>query len=199
MSPRLRLTLIALFLLLTALTLGVATQLPAVQALDTVVSHWARDNAAQHALPVWIAVTQLGYRVPALFWLAFLSWFFWQQHRHLVWHLWCATLSSALVVEGLKLLFARPRPDGMLYDVSGFSYPSGHAAVAITLYAFSGWLLWRIHKHLVAVMLGVLALLISASRVILNVHYLSDVIGGALIGLAAIACARALIPEPRLP
>ncbi|SIO04425.1 undecaprenyl-diphosphatase [Sulfurivirga caldicuralii] len=199
MRPRLRLTLAALLLLLTALTLGVTIQVPAVQALDTAVSHWARDNAAQHALPVWIALTQLGYRVPDLLWLAFLSLLFWQRYRHLVWQLWCATLSSALLIEGLKRLFARPRPDGMLFDASGFSYPSGHAAVAIALYAFSGWLLWRVHKHLVAVMLGVLALLIIASRVILNVHYPSDVIGGALIGLAAIACARALISEPRLP
>lgn len=199
MSQRLRLTLVALFLLLAALALGVATQAPAVQALDAAVSHWVGDNAAQHALPVWVAVTQLGYRVPALLWLAFLFWFFWQQHRHLAWQLWCATLTSAMVVEGLKLLFARPRPDGMLLDASGFSYPSGHAAVAIALYAFSGWLLWRLHWRLVAVMLGVLALLVSASRVILNVHYPSDVIGGAVIGLAAIACARALIPEPRLP
>ncbi len=86
----------------------------------------------------------------------------------------------------LKEFFARPRPCNALTDVltplgctGSFSFPSNHAlnnfAAAIFFYRLFPKLKW---------VLFVTATLISISRVYLGLHYPSDIIGGAIIGLA---------------
>ncbi|HVP15488.1 MAG TPA: phosphatase PAP2 family protein [Terriglobales bacterium] len=81
-----------------------------------------------------------------------------------------------LVVESLKRIVGRERPDGERRR-SNSSFPSSHAANAFAI----AWLLrsrWR--RSGIAVF--ALALLVSFSRMYLNRHFLSDVVGGALIG-----------------
>lgn len=97
-----------------------------------------------------------------------------------------------LVVEGLKLAVDRPRPDGERKR-SNSSFPSSHAASAVCIaWIFArrwrrlGWALWLV------------ALAVAWSRVYLNRHYLSDVVGGAAIGLLctwAVLRVRALDPR----
>jgi len=88
-----------------------------------------------------------------------------------------ALAGTNLVVEGLKRLTDRTRPDGE-HKSSNASFPSSHAASAFTL----AWVLGRRWKRLLPVWL-VLAALVSFSRMYLHRHYLSDVVVGAAIGL----------------
>lgn len=85
----------------------------------------------------------------------------------------------------LKEYFARPRPCDALADVNTpigctgtFSFPSNHAlnnfAAAVFFYRLFPKLKW---------VLFITATLISVSRVYLGLHYPSDIIGGALIGV----------------
>jgi len=106
----------------------------------------------------------------------------------------------------LKLLFQRPRPDfGHLVEVTGFSFPSGHAMVSLSFYGFLAFLYWqgggrRPRRYLAAALAGMLISLIGVSRVYLGVHYPSDVLAGFSAGLVCLlACAvawRILVRQP---
>ncbi|HET9287773.1 MAG TPA: phosphatase PAP2 family protein [Gaiella sp.] len=95
-----------------------------------------------------------------------------------------------LVMTG-KEGYDRPRPDvGSAIDLpSSFSFPSGHAATGIAVFGLLG-LLASIYARtraarIAAVVAGfALGAAIGASRVVLNVHYLSDVLAGACLGFA---------------
>jgi membrane protein DedA with SNARE-associated domain/membrane-associated phospholipid phosphatase len=111
----------------------------------------------------------------------------------------------ALVV-GLALTYAavhitkdavdRARPARPLVDVEGGSYPSGHAAYAVTWVAVAVALsraLPTIASRFAFVTVAiVIAIVVGLSRIYLRVHYLSDVVGGwglgaAIFGLCGLA------------
>jgi undecaprenyl-diphosphatase len=86
-----------------------------------------------------------------------------------------------------KLAFHRPRPDEALLLEHSYSFPSGHATQAVALYGFIAYLLirnnsqWKSRVNLFFI--GALViLLIGLSRMILGVHYLSDIWAGYLVG-----------------
>ncbi|MFH0779694.1 MAG: bifunctional DedA family/phosphatase PAP2 family protein [Parcubacteria group bacterium] len=88
----------------------------------------------------------------------------------------------------IKHFVERARPLNLLIQESGFSLPSGHAALALVFFAF---LIFAFkdeikNKFLKCVFVAaclLAALLIGFSRVYLNVHWASDVIAGFSLGL----------------
>ncbi|TLM99937.1 phosphatase PAP2 family protein, partial [bacterium] len=95
---------------------------------------------------------------------------------------------SIFLNEALKLLFHRQRP-GLphLVEVTGLSFPSGHAMVSFSFYGLLIYLVWlnfsgRVIKLLITVILGFLILAIGISRIYLGVHYPSDVLAGFSAG-----------------
>lgn len=97
----------------------------------------------------------------------------------------------------VKHLLARPRPVWVhpVGHAAGFDFPSGHAGgtavlCAAVLILAAPQLAPRPRRYAFA--LAVLAIIaVSTSRVLLGVHYPSDVLGGALLG---IACALGTAP-----
>ena len=103
-------------------------------------------------------------------------------------------LGGQLLNSVTKAGYDRPRPTaGSPIDVpSSTSFPSGHAMTGIAVFGLLGLVLARElssrRARLAAVVAGfAVGALIGASRVVLNVHFLTDVLAGAALGLAWLA------------
>ena len=111
----------------------------------------------------------------------------------LVWH-WCgprcavalagASLLSNLASSLLKKGFAVERPDIVphLDHQTSFSYPSGHATNAAVVYLLLAWLAPPRWRHAAWTLAGVMIVLNGVSRMMLGVHWASDIVGGTLLG-----------------
>lgn len=90
--------------------------------------------------------------------------------------------------EALKWLVGRPRPTAGLIETGGFSFPSGHALMALIffvliLYIFTEKIKNKWQRYLfMAGNLG-LIFLVGFSRIYLKVHWFSDVVAGWALGL----------------
>jgi undecaprenyl-diphosphatase len=105
-----------------------------------------------------------------------------------------ALIFGAAIVLAIKFIVRRRRPEGewgAIYRATDpHSFPSGHAARAVLLAVLAfglgpGWL---------ALLLAVWAPLVILARVAMGVHYLSDVLAGAGLGLLLGWIALAVIP-----
>lgn len=99
-----------------------------------------------------------------------------------------AVILSAMLNVILKNIIARPRPDTLrLITEAGYSFPSGHAMINMTLYASIALLTIKYVKDKTAkifiiICSAIITVLIGISRVYLGVHYITDILGGWCIG-----------------
>nr|WP_173917198.1 phosphatase PAP2 family protein [Halobacillus sp. Marseille-Q1614] len=108
-------------------------------------------------------------------------------------------IGISVLTKGLKILFARDRPELLdQYDGTGYSFPSGHTTGSSVFYGFMIYLivispLKKPAKWSINIGIGLLILLIALSRVFLNVHYFTDILGGLTIGISwLLICITAL-------
>jgi membrane-associated phospholipid phosphatase len=100
----------------------------------------------------------------------------------------------------LQHYFARPRPaDWVVKHETASSYPSSHAAIAVGFYA-----LWAVMmywsdlpsgvRRVGALLLAALTIGILWSRLALGAHYVTDLLGGALLAAGLVAAGLAVVP-----
>ncbi|MGN7401839.1 phosphatase PAP2 family protein [Cytobacillus praedii] len=95
-----------------------------------------------------------------------------------------AIIGSAVLNQLLKYSFQRARPElHRLIEIESYSFPSGHAMNAFTVYTIISFLLWRhipsrAGRILLIIISALMIFTIGISRIYLGVHYPSDIIAG---------------------
>lgn len=202
------LTLFSLaFLYILVLFLGIVQDVVVsdiVVSVDTRIANLLfafRDVTLTH---VFLWVTLLGkWQVVFLFTLlaSILLWL-WGKRIYLV-PFWVGILGSEAVSLFGKMAVHRPRPEVGVYLEKSFSFPSGHATIAVAFYGFLAYVLWQQNstnwkrRANIVFFTTLLILAIGFSRLYLGVHFLSDVWGGYLLGalwlIIAISISRWLV------
>lgn len=93
-----------------------------------------------------------------------------------------ASLASAMLVQIFKVVFGRVRPEDILVLSDQGSFPSGHTANAATMAAVAVVLFPRLWVFLVGT---AWVLLMALGRTIVHAHWMTDTIGGTLVGIGA--------------
>lgn len=103
-----------------------------------------------------------------------------------------AAMAVAAVVEwSLKALVGRPRPllPSPIAHAAGASFPSGHALTAVVGCAVIVLIVRPAARAVAWVAAVVISLVAGVSRVVLGVHYVSDVVAGWILGMAIVLAA----------
>lgn len=159
-----------------------------IVAFDAATAHVMAAIRFPELVRAFLWVTTLGEPTVIVAAAALAAWVLWRSDRRwqiaaLALALGGATLTSALG----KLAVQRPRPLGALLVETSYAFPSGHATTAVACYGMLAYLLARGPMSRgarvnLAIATVLLALAIGASRIVLGVHYLSDVWAGFLVG-----------------
>lgn len=101
-----------------------------------------------------------------------------------------AQVVSLVIVQVLKHLFGRARPEEIIVVSDYGSFPSGHTANAATVAAIAVVLFPRLW---VVIAGAVWVVLMAFSRTYLHAHWVSDTLGGALAGAGAVLVTAAVL------
>ena len=137
---------------------------------------------------LWLTLLGKGEVVVAVAATACALFLLWRR-RYLLVPLLIVLAGTQATVQAVKHLILRARPAAELayYVEKSSAFPSGHAATAAALYGFLVYALvrdatWRQRANIVFSGLAIV-LAVGLSRMYLGVHFLSDVLGGYVVGL----------------
>jgi undecaprenyl-diphosphatase len=96
-------------------------------------------------------------------------------------------ICDAILVTLSKNFFQVSRPSNAIMSETSFSFPSGHSLTSVVFLGLLLYIYWPIMKKQTKLILSIacagLILIIGFTRVYLNVHWVSDVLGGYALGV----------------
>jgi undecaprenyl-diphosphatase len=159
-----------------------------LQSLNQLDRNFSNQFRLQQGHPLWLPAVIVAHSGDSWLWAIAVG-IFWllgtggpAGHRFAA-ILECSIVFQALFVFALKASIKRRRPDGdwggIYRNIDPHSFPSGHATRAVLLAVLAvglgpAWFAW---------VMAFWAPLVCVSRVLTGVHYLSDILGGMLLGL----------------
>lgn len=128
---------------------------------------------------VFAGVTSIG---DIMFYIGIISFIYWCFSKKTGIKLFCLVLFLGYLGVFLKNIFRTPRPDKALWktEAGGYSFPSGHVTVTA---GFWGYLIMIMRGKWTTIIGFIIIFFVAFSRLYLGVHFLLDIIGGALIGI----------------
>jgi len=173
--------------------------LDAVLDNATLVRWDIATDAAIHAketptmVRVFDAITQIGSPITLGIMAAVGAFLLWRAGRRTMMVAWLAAfVGDVLLNEVLKRVVHRARPEFGTRFLHGHSYsfPSGHAMGSMVAYGMLAYVLahgaypGRVPRWTLYAIAAAIVLLVGLSRIVLGVHYPSDVLGGWAAGAA---------------
>ncbi|MDD2521884.1 MAG: phosphatase PAP2 family protein [Anaerolineaceae bacterium] len=149
-------------------------ELPIIEALQ---------NALKNLQSFWSAISFLGDQT---FYLLFMPIIYWCVDALVGLRIGVMLLLSSFTNGFLKMIFKSPRPFWVSDKIkagaehNSFGLPSGHAMNSAAVW---GWTAREVGQNWAKWTLGILIFLIGFSRIVLGVHFISDVLLGWLLGL----------------
>lgn len=159
--------------------------------VDSAIANWAygvRGDFGGATYWFFRVVTELGYTyvIAALVILMFILW----RAKPKAWFFGGTILVAWAMQKLLKVIFMRPRPDEAMWWMaeSSTSFPSGHSMMAACVFILLAYFIFtspEVKNWLKYTVLGISTfaiIIVPISRIILGVHYFTDVLGGVFVG-----------------
>jgi len=187
---QLSLLITAFILLLLLISLVLCTlYYPILTNANHAVHYFFRSIQGTTFTQFFVSITLLGFRytlIPITLIIG-ISCLFYKPARVSFFFLIGVVLSTGIIVTLSKMLLISPRPNDLPGFVSANSFPSGHTAASVALYASLAVIIHPLLKsqgarHFSTVVVCLLCLLIAISRLYLAVHWSTDIIAGLLLG-----------------
>ncbi|HGO9414876.1 TPA: phosphatase PAP2 family protein [Bacillus cereus] len=160
-----------------------------VTVMDTYVRGLVRGLQTESSLIFFSYFTKLGSAIGIVATLVISLLVFWKKRYYAAMIVYpMGILITHLVNKGIKEIVKRERPSlNEVLDALGYSFPSGHAMLSIMTFGFLTYIIAAnlksvAGKCVTTILMGIVILSIGLSRVILNVHYPTDILAGYCVG-----------------
>ncbi|HEB4951096.1 TPA: phosphatase PAP2 family protein [Bacillus cereus] len=160
-----------------------------VTVMDTYVRGLVRGLQTESSLIFFSYFTKLGSAIGIVATLVISLLVFWKKRYYAAMIVYpLGILITHLVNKGIKEIVKRERPSlNEALDALGYSFPSGHAMLSIMTFGFLTYIIAAnlksvAGKCVTTILMGIVILSIGLSRVILNVHYPTDILAGYCVG-----------------
>lgn len=176
-----------------------------IVGLNNPLYYFFRGLRAHGIDQIFVCITFFGQAsvlMPTMLMLAIVLYI--KKHKRTAWHCAGLTFFTSLLLYLIKWAVHYPRPGGILQAPLTYSFPSGHTTLSVACYSFIAMLLLKSMKNtasrkMVYYFYAVIILLISFSRLYLGAHWLTDVLGGLLLGVCAFLLTKVLYYREETP
>ena len=157
-------------------------------SFDEAIQSWVDRHQSPPLYFLFLAITYLG-SVGAMIGIAIVGalWLWRRRGRQVAAAALIAPAAAITLFQLFKQLFARARPPIVGHLLLGtYAFPSGHATATTAVCCTLAYVYWRegfISRRLAIWVATLPPLLVGASRVYLDVHWATDVLGGWSLGL----------------
>jgi phosphatidylglycerophosphatase B len=169
---------------------------------DATIRSWVEAHQTPGLSAFFVLVTTAGATRTMYFLAVAASLYLWRRdNRYVAAGVLIAPALAVGVYETVKRLYGRARPPGLIrVPDASFSFPSAHATAAAAVCCTLAYVFWRegVLGRAGALVLAVLVpLLVGMSRVYLDAHWATDVLGGWSAGLFIAALSAGLYNRAR--
>lgn len=187
------------------LLFSITTRAAWVKQFDYTINDWLHQSLSLKFKPILIGITTLGNptSIVGLVLVVCLVCYYYKLYSAAGFVLFNVTIYTGLN-HVIKSLVTRPRPAYEHFvHAGGYSFPSGHASGSLlfwgSLWILSRYLIQnRTWRRVSTIICALLPLLIGLSRIYVQVHYPTDVLGGFLLAAGCLSLTSLAFKQQQL-